>query len=192
MRYDPTKDESTSTGGSKFKTLGAGKKVVHGLSFERWTAKSGTPMLKVWFVVLKDMTSNGDEGEVTSRNFPLTPNALPIWGRFCKAVGYMKAHDTDDDAEIENIISKGAVICEIVEEKYNEKVSLKPDNFSPYRGSEDPEWDALLERGHASVGRIRAAIAAKSGGSPSNGSPAPRNSAPSQGKAPAFDDTIPF
>jgi hypothetical protein len=189
MQYDPSKDEAASSSGSKFKTLGTGKKVVHGLTFERWTAKSGTPMLKVWFVVLKDMTSNGDEGEVTSRSFPLTPNALPIWGRFCRAVGYAKAHDTEVDADIENIISKGPVICEILEEKYNEKVSLKPDNFAPYRGSEDPEWDALLERGNGSVARIQAAIAAKSGGSSS----APRSAPSSHAhKHAPFDDGMPF
>jgi hypothetical protein len=196
MRYDPSKDESAkSTGGgqSKFKTVKPGKKVLHGLVHERYNAQSGTPMMRVWFVILKAYGNTDDEGEVIARNFPLTEKAIVIWGRFCNAVGYLKAHDTEDDNDVSDIIGKGPVTCEVIEEEYNGKKTCKPDQFSPYKGEYDPEWDNMLERGRVTVERIQMRMAEKRGSSGAGSSSAPRPAArPAPSRSQVPDDDIPF
>lgn len=190
MRFDPTEYEKQNTkpdqGERKqYKPVSAGLKTLHGLTFERWEARSGTQMLKVWFVILKDHTKNGDEGEVVSRNFALTPKAMFLWSRFCKALGWSKAHDLDNDDDVNAIIGSRAVNSTLVPNEYNGKTTMQPDEFAAYEGREGSDWDDLISRGVASVERIQAKIAEKRGGAP-----APSYSSSSGGGS--SNDDIPF
>lgn len=190
MRFDPNEYEkqnaaSAPTGERKqYKAISAGLKTLHGLTFERWEARSGTPMLKVWFVILKDHTGNGDEGEVLSRNFALTPKAMFLWSRFCKALGWSKAHDLDNDDDVNAIVGSNPLKSTLVPNEYNGKTTMQPEEFEKFDGKEASDWDDIISRGMVSVERIQAKIAEKRGGAP-----APSYSAPSGGNS---NDDIPF
>ena len=187
MRFDPNeydKENAKPDQGERrqYKPISEGLKTLHGLTFERWTAKSGTQMLKVWFVILKDYTKNGDEGEVIARNFALTPKAMFLWSRFCKALGWSKAHDLENDDDINAIIGSGPLNSKLVPNEYNGKTTMQPDEFAAFDGKEASDWDDLLSRGKVSVERLQAKIAEKRGDSAP-----PSYSAPSGG-----NDDIPF
>lgn len=194
MKFDPKEYEkreagraSGGAGGSaprQYKQVKPGKKTLHGVHFDRFTAKSGTQMLRVWFVIVKDHTGNEDEGEVVSRAFPLTERAMFLWFGLCKAIGFTKAHDLSDDDDVSNIIGRSAVDAEVVAEEYNGKTTLRPDQFQKFTGREGDDWDALIEKGRASAERILAKIQEKQGG----------YSAPSASGyvPPANNDDIPF
>jgi hypothetical protein len=176
MRFDPkeyekenTKKPSGDGERRQYKQVGPGLKTLHGLTHERWEARSGTKMLKVWFVILKDHTKNGDDGEVIARNFALTPKAMFLWSRFCKALGYEKAHDLSSDSDVADIIGYKAVNSELVANEYNGKTTYQPDNFAAYEGKEGSDWDDVIERGRVSVERIQAKIAEKRASNSSGG-----------------------
>jgi hypothetical protein len=192
MKFDPSKYEEKprvpqGNGEPKqYKQLGPGKKTLHGITAERWTAKSGTPMLKVWFVVVKDHTTNGDEGQVCSCNFAVTDKAIFRWARFCRAIKWDKAHDLNNDGDVENVVGSGPVDAMLVPNEWNGKTTYQPDEFMVCEGEFDPAWDALIERGTQSVERIRAK-SAQYRSEPSSG-----GYSASTASAPAVDDDIPF
>jgi len=171
MKFDPKEYEKreasrAGSGGNsgasrQYKQVKPGKKTLHGVHFDRFTAKSGTQMLRVWFVIVKDHTDNEDEGEVVSRAFPLTERAMFLWFGLCKAIGFTKAHDLSDDDDVVNIIGRAAVDADVVSEEYNGKTSLRPDQFQKFTGREGDDWDALIEKGRASAERILAKIQEK-------------------------------
>lgn len=171
MRFDPTEYEKQNAKPDQgerrqYKPISEGLKTLHGLTFERWEARSGTPMLKVWFVILKDYTKNGDEGEVIARNFALTPKAMFLWSRFCKALNWSKAHDLTNDDDVNAVIGSGPLNSKLVPNEYNGKTTMQPDEFTPFDGKEGSDWDDLISRGMVSVERIQAKIAEKRGGAP--------------------------
>jgi hypothetical protein len=192
MKFDPKAYEknesqrsSSGSGGKQYKQVTPGKKTLHGVHFDRYNARSGTKMLRVWFVILKDHTGNGDEGEVVSRSFPLTEKAMFLWFNLCKAIGYLKPHDLADDDDVANVIGRGACEGEVVAEEYNGKTTLKADLFDRFTGRESDEWDAIIEKGRASAERILAKIHEKQA---SYSAPAPSSYSASS----APDDDIPF
>lgn len=164
--YDP------NTAGSPQQSIHPGQKLVAAVGFDRWQSKSGSAMLEISFVVLRDDADTGDEGVITRRSFALTEKAIQFWGRFCLAVGYTQPHDPEDDDIVAHIIGLRPLLCVVKGREWNGEMRYEPDSFRAFRGEFDPAWDDAIEEGRQSYARIAAAREAKrNGGGGRSGAP---------------------
>lgn len=139
--YDPSKAEEFSDG------VTVGRKVLHGVGFQRWESSNNNPMLSIGFVCLNDIEGNGEEGNLAFARFTLTEKALNFFGLFCKSVGWMEPFDPMDDDTIEQIVSKAAFVGRLKNDTYKGKTRAVIDTYSKFSGKYDPEWNKLITKG---------------------------------------------
>jgi len=189
--------ETDSQGTSDF--CAPGRKLCAAVGIRRWTAGTGTPMLTMGFVVLRDGATTGDEGKVFMERFPLVQTAAFRIARWAKAQGWPTEFDADDDDDLQRIMARGPVVAVLKEDTYKGKTrtEVDPDGWAPYTGDRDPAWDGMISKGELEFEAIQRRMANKAGsgnaGSGSNGNPdhpnAPGNG---YGGAPSQHDDIPF
>ena len=125
-----------------------GRKLLAGAGFERYTAKTGSRMLTVRFVCLRDFAGVADEQHEVFENFTLEDSSMWRFVKYVQAVGYSEAFDVDDDADIEKIITynDGYVVGDIEVETYDGKDQPKVRRWSAAPPTDqDPDWPAWIE-----------------------------------------------
>ena len=71
LMVDPNKDAEDGGG-----FVGTGRKLAAAVGFRRWVAGTGTRMMTMGFVVLRDGAKSGDEGKVFMERFAVTQAAV--------------------------------------------------------------------------------------------------------------------
>jgi hypothetical protein len=196
MRVNP---ETDSQGPSDF--CSPGRKLCAAVGINRWTAGTGTPMLSMGFVVLRDGAKTGDEGKVFVERYPLVQAAAFRIARWAKAQGWSAEFDADSDDDVQRIMARGPVVATLKEDTYKGKkrTEVDPDGWAPYTGDRDPAWDAMIRQGEQDYEQLQQRLANKAsqggnGGGGSYGNPdhpnAPGNGG--GGGSPGPHDDIPF
>ena len=188
LMVDPNKDAG---GGG----IHPGRKLAQGVGLQRFTARTGTPMLAMGFVVLKDANPQSDDvGEVFLEMFPITERAVFRIAGWAQAQGWTGQFDAESDDDVEKIMGRGPVVAELKEETYinnngQQVTRAKVHSFAKYNSSEeDPAWEALITKGEAAFDRILDAM--NLGGGSSSRSSSGGSADP--GSYSQNDDDIPF
>lgn len=148
------KEDSKDSGGY----CTAGRKLAHAVGHHRWTARTGTPMMTIGFVVLSDGNAgSADKGKVFTRMFAVTQKAIFFIARWADATGWGSVFNAESDDDIERIMAKGPVVAILEDEEYNGKTFAKVKEFVPYTGDVDPEWESMITSGEEAYQRIVAA-----------------------------------
>jgi hypothetical protein len=114
-----------------------------GVGFRRWKASTGTPMITMGFVILM----GDDRGKRFMRAFPNTANAIGFIADWAKASGHLEPFNTDNDDTISKIMARGAVQANLEEETYKGKTRVRPSEWKPFKGTEDPAWTGMISKG---------------------------------------------
>jgi hypothetical protein len=200
MKVNPETD-STGGGGDSF-FCSPGRKLCTAVGMRRWTASTGTPMLTMGFVVLRDGAKTGDDGKVFLERFPMVQGAAFRIARWAKAQGWASEFDAEQDEDVLRIMARGPVVAVLKEDTYKGKTrtEVDPDGWAPFTGDRDPAWDAMTTAGEHEFNAIQQRMAGKASGGAgasngssngsSHGNPGHPN-APGNGGGGQHDD-IPF
>jgi len=149
LKVNPEKD------GEENEFCGAGRKLSHAVGISRWTASTGTPMLTMGFVVLRDSDDGKDNGKVFTERFAITQKAVFRIARWALAYNYRAEFDAQADEDVKKIMAKGPIVAVLAEgSEYKGKKRIEVESFAPYTGDYDPAWDAKISAGEAEFGRI--------------------------------------
>ena len=190
---------STEDAGGEYRDVRPGRKLAQAVGMNRWTAGTGTLMLSVGFVVLRDAADGGDDsGLIFSERFALTSSAVFRLARWAKAQGYSGDFYPDDDEAILKIMAMGPVVATLAEDTYKGKTRTQVESFAQYTGGSDPGWDAKVMAGEQEYAAMRQRMDAASGGG-GGGSPSARPAAnsghpnaPGNNAGPQHHSDIPF
>ena len=174
--------------------VGKGRKVFHGVGLRRWESSTGTPILDIGLVVLKDMEGDGNENLQCRARFFLTANAGWRLGNFAKACGHGEPFDAFDDAAIAKFMAKGPMIATVEMEEYQGNSYPRPGKWASYSGAEDPEWAEMIQNAEAKFAEWVEKQEEEHGGSSSSGSSSgcSSSSGGSTGGGGGPDSDIPF
>jgi hypothetical protein len=187
---DRLKVNTETDSGPEYRDVRPGRKLAHAVGMSRWEASTGTQMLSVGFVVLRDAEQGGDDtGLIFMERFALTPAASFRIARWAKATGFAGDFYPDDDEAIQRIMARGPVVATLVEDTYKGKTRAQVESFAPYSGQADPAWDAAVLAGEQEFAAIQQRMAdSRSNGGGTSPMPAPQGN----GVQARPHDDIPF
>jgi hypothetical protein len=175
-----------------FRNVRPGRKLMHGVGANRWVASTGTPMLTLGFVVLRDAAEGGDDsGLIVMERFAVTAAALFRLADWALATQFRDTFNAESDEDIKRILAHGPVVAKLGEETYKGETRIKVDEWAQYTGDVDPGWDAKVLLGEQEFAKIMQRMAdkrANGGGAPPSGGSG--GGTYSGGGTP--DDRIPF
>lgn len=187
MKINP---EADAGGNNNQVGCSAGRKLCAAVGMRRWTASTGTPMITMGFVVLRDAAKANDEGKIFMERFPLVQRASFRIARWALASGHRTEFSAESNEDLERIMSRGPLVATLKDTEYNGKkrVEVDVDGWAAFTGEIDPAWDSMIANGEEEFNRIQQRLEdSRSGG----GGYSSNNSAPRSAPAPS-DDYIPF
>jgi uncharacterized membrane protein YgcG len=186
--------ETDSAGGNASDFCNPGRKLAHAVGLRRWQASTGTPMVTMGFVVLRDGAKKGDEGKVFMERFALTQAAIWRMARWAQASGHTATFDAESDDDLQRVMARGPVVAELEPRTYKGKEKLEVKEWAAYTGDHDPAWDGLISEGERAFAEIQDRLDQRAqGGGQSTGSSYGGGGGSSYGSgSPSAHDDIPF
>lgn len=183
-----------------------GERLLAVCGFERYAAGSGSRMLSLRMLCLKDFSDSGEENTELFENFVIEDTSLWRFMKLPQAIGYNEPFDVDDDEDLGKVITFGYVRASLKTDVFEysngvTKRTIRVDRFKPAgEFAEDPEWADWIEAGelrHEEYLRwrsenprgARAQSSGKRGGYSGGGRSSGGGSSPGSGSS---DDEIPF
>lgn len=142
---DPNDPKQAPGAGGKLPRPRPGERVAATVGFERFNAKTGTPMIMFRFLIVDGGPSSEDSdvGRHVNEDYPNTAAAAFRLNAWAAAHGQKTAWDTDNDETVEKIMRAAYVKIRLV----NGENGIEVNRISPYDGEIGPSWEGLAQEG---------------------------------------------